>query len=151
MRLVLAVCLSMLGAGAAVPAVGQTRADLERCRAIGDDMQRLACYDAIDSGPATRSKYDVVPLAELMDFALSYRGDLIETSGWIEPGNGNLFRLRPEGGHEDSLPVDVESLSRRDRQAFLDRCGEGCEATVQGRVGPVNFTTGIVADILIAH
>ena len=49
------------------------------------------------------------------------------------------------------IPVDFDSLARRDREAFLEACGEGCEATVQGRVRPVNFTTGIVADTLIAH
>lgn len=128
----------------------QTREDMLRCRAITDEGRRLACYDDIDLLPASRSKYERIDLAELKGFALTYRGQLVETTGWIKPG-GERFFLGIDEADERPLPIDVNSLPRRDRQAFLDACGDGCEATIQGRVTPVNFTTGIVADTLVAH
>jgi hypothetical protein len=42
-------------------------------------------------------------------------------------------------------------LPRHERETFLEKCGSGCDATVQGRVRPVAFTTGIVADAIIVH
>ncbi len=149
MRIVVLALLCATGL-AGQGATAQSRAEVERCRAIDDDARRLDCYDAIVIVPATRSKYDAVPLPELMEFALTYRGDLVETAGWIEPGD-DVFMLRVEATDEASLPVDVEMLSRHDRETFLGQCGEGCEATVRGRVRPVNFTTGIVAEQLIVR
>lgn len=143
--LILASGFAWIGAAQA-----QTRADIERCRAITDDARRLDCYDAITLAPGTRSKYDIVPLNELINFALSYRGDLVEVSGWIRPDD-DVFFLSPEEGGEESVPIDFGLLSRHERQSFLDQCGDACEATVQGRVSPVNFTTGIVADAIIVH
>lgn len=150
MRFVLAVLLASLGGVWVGPTSAQTRADIERCRGIADDSRRLGCYDAIVVAPASRSKYDFVPLIELMNFALSYRGDLVETSGWVVPG-ADVFVLRVDRIGDDALPVDVERLSRHDREAFVEQCGDGCEATVQGTVSPVNFTTGINADRLIVR
>lgn len=143
----LLIAISLLAATGIAGA--QTRVDIERCRAISDTARRLACYDAIPLAPS-RSKYSAVALDELMDFALSYRGDLVEVSGWIAPGD-DIFRLSQDAADERSIPVDVQRLSRQDRQAFLGRCGDGCQATVQGMVSPVNFTTGIVADALIIN
>lgn len=130
--------------------VAQTREDIDRCRAIADEERRLACYDAIELQPAPRSKYEPVGLVELQNFALSFRGQLVEVTGWIEPGVRVSF-LGLDENDERPLPIDTDSLPRRDRQAFLDACGGGCEATVQGRVRPVNFTTGIVAEAVIVH
>jgi|SRR5688572_4566821 hypothetical protein len=146
-RFVFSVVVGLILAGAAQ---AQTRAEIERCRAIADDARRLDCYDAIALAQGTRSKYDIVPLNELIDFALSYRGDLVEVTGWVRPDD-DVYLLGPEQGSEESIPIDFELLSRHERQSFLDECGEGCQATVQGRVSPVNFTTGIVADALIVH
>jgi hypothetical protein len=124
---------------------------VERCRVIEDPTRRLACYDALDlSTSEPRSKYEVVELSDLKTFALSYRGDLVQVSGWIKPGEEFMF-LGLDSDDESPVPIAFESVSRRDRQEFLEICGDGCEATVQGRVMPVNFTTGIVADALIAH
>ena len=137
---------SLLGAGVAA----QTLEDMQRCRAITNEARRLACYDAIQVTSAPKPKYTPVEFAELKNFALSYRGDLVEVSGWIKPG-AELFFLGVDVADERPMPVDVDSLPRRERQAFLNACGEGCKATVQGRVSPVNFTTGIVADSIVAH
>lgn len=129
----------------------QTREDMERCRAIENDERRLTCYDAIRLSPGPpRSKYEEVPLEELKSFALSYRGQLVEVTGWLTPGHNFLF-LGVDESDEDPIPIDFETMPRRARQAFLDGCGEGCSAAVQGRVRPVNFTTGIVADALIVR
>jgi hypothetical protein len=149
MRFVLSTLLVVLGLGWEGAALAQTRTDMERCRAITDNAARLNCYDAIPLSPdASLSKYEVVDLADLKSFALSYRGDLVEVTGWIRPG-GEAMELGSDAADKSPVPVDIGSLARRDRQAFLDTCGEGCRATVQGRVSPVNFTTGIVADALI--
>lgn len=151
MRLHFLGWLALAGGLVAGMAAAQTREDMERCRAILDDSRRLACYDAISidtGGPL--SKYETVSLEDLLSYALSYRGQLVEVSGWIEPGRDFLFMSTEEGASR-SLPIDDRNIGRRDRQAFLDQCGKGCAATVQGRVRPVNFTTGIVADTLIAR
>jgi hypothetical protein len=124
---------------------------MERCRAIEDEARRLACYDAIQlarSGPA--SKYELVSLDELKEFVLSYRGHLVEVEGWIKLGD-RLLLLGVDAEDERPIPVDFALLSRRDRERIVEQCGSGCEATVQGRVRPVNFTTGIVADVIIVH
>lgn len=131
-------------------ALAQSRADIERCRAMAEDAERLRCYDAIELPRSPLSKYELVELSELKDFALSYRGNLVEVSGWIVPG-ADLMMLGLDENDPTPLPVEFGNLSRRDREAFLQACGKGCRATVQGRVRPVNFTTGIVADALIAR
>jgi hypothetical protein len=143
--MVLGLALAVGGAAEA-----QTREDMLRCRSIADEGRRLACYDAINLLPASRSKYENVDLAELKGFALSYRGQLVEVTGWVKTGE-ELFSLGIDAADARPIPIDFNSLSRQDRQAFLEACGEGCEATVQGRVRPVNFTTGIVADTLVAR
>lgn len=129
----------------------QLREDILRCRPIEDESRRLACYDAISLSPAApRSKYEAVPLAELQKYALSYRGRLVEVTGWIDVGE-RFFFLKADQTEAASLPIDFRSLTRTELQTFRDLCGAGCEASVEGRVGPVNFTTGIVADTLTAR
>ena len=129
-------------------AAAQTRQDIERCRAIGDDQLRLQCYDAILlPGRLTRSKYEVVDLAELEGYPLSYRGRLVQVRGWLTPSQ-DIFTLSTGPDAGDALPIEADNLSRRDREALVAACLEGCQAIVQGKVAPVNFTTGIIADIL---
>jgi hypothetical protein len=129
----------------------QSRDDLVRCRAIEDQSQRLVCYDSIALSPAApRSKYEPVPFEELQNFALSYRGRFVEVTGWIEPGD-RFFLLRGNEQNTRSLPVDLRTLSRSEQESTREQCGTGCEATVQGRVDPVNFTTGINAERIIVQ
>ena len=150
MRFVYPLMGFVLGVAACGAATAQTREDILRCRSISDEARRLACYDAVELTGNPRRKYEILDLTELKSFALTYRGDLVEVIGWIRPANDLLF-LGIDEGDQTPLPVDFEGVARRDREAFLRACGEGCEATVQGRVGPVNFTTGIVADALTAR
>jgi hypothetical protein len=150
MRFVAPMVIVLIGLAWGEAAEAQTLEDMQRCRAISDEARRLNCYDAIELAPGPRSKYEKVDLAELKGFALSSRGQLVEVTGWVKP-SAELFFLGLDEADARPVPIDFDSLPRRDRQAFLDACGEGCEATVQGRVRPVNFTTGIVADSLIAH
>ena len=146
--LLLATAAILIGVGAVQ---AQLREDVVRCKTIEDDARRLACYDALNLSPAApRSKYESVPLDELQSYALSYRGRLVEVIGWIVPGE-RFFSLKAGEAETESLPVDFRSLTRAELQAFQEQCGAGCEAVVEGRVGPVNFTTGIVADALIAR
>jgi hypothetical protein len=141
----------VLALGPAEAAHGQTREEMERCRAIEDETRRLACYDAIQLAPSGPiSKYEAVSLEELKEFALSYRGHLVEVEGWIKLDD-RLLLLGVDAGDERPVPVDFELLPRRDREMIVEQCGTGCEATVRGRVRPVNFTTGIVADVIIVH
>ncbi len=150
MRVVALIAGVVLAAAWNAAAEAQSLEDMQRCRSISEEGRRLACYDAIVLAPAPRSKYDTVDLADLKSFALSYRGQLVEVTGWIKPAPDFLF-LGADAGDAHPVPIDFDSLTRRDRQSFLNACGDGCQATVQGRVRPVNFTTGIVADALVAH
>ena len=143
------LALAVLATGV-LGAQAQDASDLLRCRAVADDERRLACYDAIIVPAASPlSKYEVVPLEELRSYALTYRGRLIETEGWLKPGKTYLF-LGEDADDPAPIPVDAANLTRRARDTLLEQCGEGCRATVQGEVRPVNFTTGIVADSVIA-
>jgi hypothetical protein len=142
------ICAFVLASGAPY---AQTREDVLRCRSISDDTRRLACYDAVELTGNPRRKYEILDLTELKTFALTYRGDLVEVIGWIKPAEDNLLFLGVDQNDPKPLPIDFETIPRRDREAFLSACGAACEATVQGRVGPVNFTTGLVADTLIAR
>lgn len=151
MRLYVPVLAVGLACLAVADATAQTRREMEVCRSISDEDRRLACYDAIELLGTSRRKYEIIDLTELKGFALSYRGNLVEVGGWIRPGEEGLLFLGVDADDPHPLPVDFERLSRRDREDFLEACGGGCEATVQGRVRPVNFTTGIVADALIAN
>jgi hypothetical protein len=150
MRLVAAIAVVILALSAARSAVAQSLEDMQACRQITADARRLACYDVIPLVQAPRPKYDQVDLSDLKSYALSYRDQLVEVSGWLKPGS-DLFTLGADASDARPVPIDPGSLPRRDRQAFVTACGEGCQATVQGRVKPVNFTTGIVADALVAH
>lgn len=147
----------LLAFGVAFGAIGiesseaQTREDLTRCRAIEDEARRLVCYDRIELSQASpRSKYETVDLEELKEFSLSFRGRLVEVTGWIDPGE-EFLQLGLDEADSNPMPVAFRSLGRSQQQAFFDACGEGCYATVQGEVGPVRFTTGIVAEVLIPH
>jgi hypothetical protein len=132
-------------------AQAQSRVEMERCRAIADDSRRLKCYDAIQlSTSAPRSKYERLDLTDFKKYALTYRGDLVEVTGWVTPGP-ELLQLGSDEFDKTPIPVEYSLLARRDREDFLTACGTGCEATVQGRVKPVNFTTGIAADVLFVH
>src|SRR6266404_1174932 len=148
MRFVAPIGLLLLGLACCAMAQAQSLEDMQLCRAISDEARRLACYDAIELAPAARPKYAVVDLTDLKDYALSYRGQLVEVSGWLKPG-AELFFRGTDQSDAHPIPIDFGALSRRDKQVFLNACGDGCEATVQGRVKPVNFTTGIVADTLV--
>jgi hypothetical protein len=151
MRFLSVVTSVALGIAWAGTAGAQTREEMERCRAIEDDSRRLACYDDIRLSPGQpRRKYEAVPLEELKSFVLSYRGQLVEVTGWLTPGDDFLF-LGVDESDESPIPVDFQTMPRQARAVFLDECGDGCTAAVQGRVRPVNFTTGIVADALIAR
>ncbi len=151
MRFLRVATVVVMGVAWAGVAGAQTRDDMERCRAIVDDARRLSCYDAIrlSTGPP-RSKYEAVPLEELKSFDLSYRGQLVEVTGWLTPGDDFLF-LGVDEADESPIPIDFQTMPRQARSLFLDECGDGCSAAVQGRVRPVNFTTGILADALIAR
>jgi hypothetical protein len=150
MRFVRLLLGFVLGVAICGTAAAQTREDMLRCRSISDEARRLACYDAVELTGNPLSKYEIVDLGELKSFALSYRGQLVEVRGWIKPADDLLF-LGLDEADADPIPIDFQAIPRRDQQAFLEACGEGCEATVQGRVRPVNFTTGIVADTLTAR
>ena len=147
MRVIHSVVLVTLCVLWAPAAAGQTLQDIERCREIGEGQLRLQCYDAIIIRPGrlTRSKYEVVDLAELAEYPLSYRGRLVEASGWLTLSE-DIFLLSTAADADDGLPIEADSLSRRDRETLVAACLEGCQATVQGKVAPVNFTTGIIAD-----
>jgi hypothetical protein len=150
MRRVGSVIVVMVGAlVSAAPA--QVRREIETCRAIADDALRLQCYDGIGlpRAGAPRPKYERVELAELEEFPLSYRGSLVEVTGWLVP-SGDFFLLKTDPEAADALPVEAEALTRQQRQAILATCAEGCGAIVQGKVAPVNFSTGIIADIIRA-
>lgn len=144
-QLALAVMLSLIGAATEA----QIPDDISRCRSIEDDSRRLDCYDAISLPPVSleHGKYEVVPLAELKDFALSFRGRFVEVSGWVTPARDFLF-LKLDEQDATSIPVEFRALPRHLQESFLEQCGTGCGATIQGRVAPVNFTTGIVAEQL---
>ena len=94
--------------------------------------------------PVGMLPYGIQKRIELSDFranALSYRGDLVELSGWLSP-DGDLLMLGADAADPSPIPVEYSNLPRRAREDFLVACGAGCEAVVQGRVRPVNFTTG---------
>lgn len=147
MRRVGSVIVVMLAALGAPAAPAQTRQEIETCRAIADDELRLQCYDGmgLPRGGAPRPKYERVELAELEQYPLSYRGNLVEVTGWLIP-SGDFFLVKTDPEAADALPVEAETLSRHQLQSILATCGEGCRAIVQGKVAPVNFSTGIIAD-----
>lgn len=148
MRSAYIVILAACAAAAATGAAGQTLDSIARCRSIEDDARRLSCYDSIALPSSQRSKYEMVPLEELQDYALSYRGRLVEVEAWLSLVDGRM-RLSADAGDEKTIPVDIESLPRRMRDDLRERCADGCAAVVQGQVRPVSFTTGIVADAVI--
>jgi hypothetical protein len=127
----------------------QSPDELALCRAIEDDARRLACYDAIHLSTASPlSKYTRMSLEDLKLDILTSRGRFVEVAGVLRASSGALS-LGVDAADERPLPIDVEALPRQDRRALLDECTEGCNAIVQGRVNPVRFTTGIVADRVI--
>jgi hypothetical protein len=152
MRIVAWVMLAIAGLILASAGLAQSREEMERCRALEDEARRLSCYDSIPLSRVTApSKYERVSLDELKEFRLSYRGQLIEVTGWIAPGDDDLLFLGLDPADADTIPIDFAALPRHDRETFTETCGSGCDATVQGRVRPLNFTTGVVADALIVH
>jgi hypothetical protein len=125
--------------------------ELGLCRAIEDDSRRLECYDEIPLRPGLlRRKYEAVPLEELRTYRLSYRGRFVEVEGWVAP-SGEYLSLGAAPDDSSTMPVELETLPRRDREALLEQCASGCSAVVRGRVSPVNFTTGIIADTVVAR
>ncbi len=139
--------LTLIGVSWSCAAPAQMRGDLARCRSITDDTRRLECYDGLSAEPdfPRLGKYNSVALQELKAFPLSYRGRFVEVRGWLVP-TPDIFELKLDEQDPRPFPVNVESLSRHDRETLVQRCGAGCPALVRGKVGPVAFVTGIVAD-----
>lgn len=141
------VSLTLLFLIGANMAEAQTREDLLRCRAVSEDIRRLGCYDRLrlPREASGGGKYESITLEELKGDLLGYRGQLVDVSGRLIIA---LNRLSLSLADDDPAPVplDVSAMSRNQRQAVIDACGEGCQAVVRGTVGPVAFTTGIVAD-----
>ncbi len=129
----------------------QTHEEINRCRGIADDARRLACYDAIRLSPLLPpSKYERLAIADLQNYALSYRGRLVEVEGWIRPER-DFYLLGAALDDPRPLPVDVRVLGRRERDQLAGQCAAGCAVLIQGRVGPVNFVTGIVAETVLVR
>ena len=145
--LAMATTAGLLG----ISAAAAQEDELGLCRVIEDDSRRLECYDAIPLRPGLlRRKYEAVPLEELRTYRLSYRGRFVEVEGWIAP-SGEYFSLGAAPDDSGTMPVELKTLPRRDREELLRQCASGCAAVVRGRVSPVNFTTGIVADAIVAR
>lgn len=141
------VLLTLAGVAWSCAAPAQLRGDFARCRSIEDDARRLECYDGLDAAPSfpTLGKYSSVELQELKAYPLSFRGRLVEVRGWLVP-TSDIFELKLDEQDASPFPVNVESLSRHDRETLVSACGPGCPALVRGKVGPVAFVTGIIAD-----
>jgi hypothetical protein len=143
--------LAMSAAFLGISVASAQEDELGLCRGIEDDSRRLECYDAIPLRPGLlRRKYEAVPLDELRTYRLSYRGRFVEVEGWLAP-SGEYLSLGATAEDSATMPVEMEALPRRDREAVLEQCASGCAALVRGRVNPVNFTTGVVADAIVVR
>src|SRR3954464_4532531 len=111
MRFVASIGFVLVGMLCGGFAEAQTLDDMLRCRAISDGTRRLACYDAIEVAPAPKPKYEKVDLSDLKNYALSYRGELVEVSGWVKPGP-ELFFLGADQSDTHPIPIDFELLAR---------------------------------------
>lgn len=145
--LVVSTCCFVWIAGA----WAQTHEDIAGCRIVADDARRLACYDAIRLSPSTpRGKYEPIALADLKTSALTYRGRLVEVIGWIRPER-DQYVLGSAVGDPSPMPVDLRGLTRQERESLARHCLTVCEATIRGRVAPVNFVTGLVVETVVVH
>ena len=146
-RLAMAIMVGVFAAAG----LAQTRDEVLLCRSIAEPMRRLACYDALRLSPAAPAgKYEPVPLAEFAESPLAYRGRLVAVTGPVTAAAGE-FSLEVDGASGKRLPLDLSALPRRVQESVRAACGETCQATVQGRVAPVAFVTGIVADNVTVH
>jgi hypothetical protein len=133
----------------AAPTVAQQRADLEKCRAISDSLERLRCFDAlvVPSG----AKKEPAPSGQAMsatDFILDrakLRGQQVVVSGVVQI-MGDTAMIKRTAMDMSVAFVDFKKVSRDQRRKLLENCDLGCDAVVRGRAAEVMFEVGIVAD-----
>ena len=139
-----------------VPAVAQAQeaTEIARCRSIGDDGERLACYDRIadvarQTPPLGGGRgYRAMSLTDVKLDQDSLRGRPVEVSGNLVM-MGQMAMLRFDAMDTSPLLVDFDAVPREQRRAMLERCGMlGCAATIRGRVDRVMAQPGIVAATL---
>ena len=149
----IAVIAWTMGTFGVFPVVAQ-QDPVAQCRNITDSLARLTCYDGIPlpDGP-NPSELDEFRKISMDDFKVdqkSMRGQRVELQGKL-----SLFgeMLMLQNGQIDMSPIIVEfsDLRREQRLRIIQRCGMGCNATIQGQVGDVFFQTGIVASSVIVQ
>jgi hypothetical protein len=126
MRATAATALTMLVLAA--PALAQG-GGTQRCRAIADDLQRLACEYSTPAPPPGLARLDAAA------FAADWRklvGKPVEVAGFgvLAGMDLNLFARK---GDETCVFVDLGNLSRTDRRFAFSNCPFGCEMRVVGK------------------
>lgn len=141
-----------------VPAMALAQAqevtEIARCRSIGDDGERLACYDRIADvarqtpPPGGGRGYQAMSLTDVKLDQDTIRDRKVEVSGNLVM-MGEMALLRFDATDTSPLMLDFKGVPREQRRLMLERCGMlGCTATVRGRVGRVMHHSGILADSL---
>lgn len=129
--------------------------NLAACRQVDDSLQRLVCYDEIqttaeliddiiENAPIAKGFYLEVDLDEFKVDKDTLVGKRVQVSGTITQF-GEMILLT--SGDMDMNPVFVD-LKQTPRQQKLDitrRCKTTCRANVIGEVSEVFFQTGINA------
>jgi hypothetical protein len=115
--------------------------DVAACRAIRDDVSRLACYDRAASSLAAPSgeAYQDVDFSDLAADFVGLRGRRIAITGRIVLGTTPNFTRDGIGQGGVGIMLNLADLPPALNKTLVDKCsftysGDGCRATVRGQL-----------------
>ncbi|QFU16568.1 hypothetical protein [Microvirga thermotolerans] len=130
-----------------------TTVELARCRAIGDSLQRLNCYDGLapqqpPEPRAAESGYTKTDLTDLKVDREKMKGRSVEVAGRLQLV-GEMLMLGSGDFDANPLFVEFKEVPRDQRRRVVEDCNLGCRATVRGKIGSVMFQTGVIAETIV--
>lgn len=136
-------------AGCSAPAVmSQEVADFAGCTGIGNDIERLACFDRVAAplaGDGAVAAAVCTPMS-VEDLKLDYTellGKCAEVSGTVIQA-ADIVMLMQSMMDANPFYVDITALTRDERKILLN-CPTGCQLTVTGTVQETNYSKGMKA------
>jgi hypothetical protein len=116
-------------------ALAASESELQSCRAILANLDRLGCFDKLvplATGENTDNA-DVVKMS-VVDFLTDYKelqGKKISVSGFGLV-MGQMTLLYQARGQFSAITVETDKLGREGRRSLLSNCGSGCDLSVIG-------------------
>jgi hypothetical protein len=119
----------------------QAADEISVCRSLKDKDQRLACFDRT-TAPRPAADGETIGITDFLLDAKELSGKKVVVEGVLQAFAGMTF-LKKDLVGADFATVQVDNLPRTQRKAILEKCDQGCNATVDG-IARVEYSQKII-------